>query len=280
MNIKEAIEYGRCQLIENNIIDSPKLDVKLLLEYILNKSSSWMFIHDNVNLSTEDENKYLSLIKRRCLGEPIAYIIGHRDFWNLTLECDPCTLIPQPDTEILVETTLNVISNKSKILDLGTGTGAIALALKSENPRLIVEGCDFIDEIILLARRNAKKNKLDVNFFKSDWFSNVNSIYDVIVSNPPYIAEFDKHLKIGDVRFEPSTALISKSNGIHDLKHIISNAPFFLNNKGILLVEHGFDQGNMVRNLFLENNYNSINTIKDYGGNERVTYGYKTSQSI
>jgi release factor glutamine methyltransferase len=190
----------------------------------------------------------------------------------LSLKVNDSTLIPRPDTEILVETALSYCSPQSSILDLGTGTGAIILALASELPNTTCFAVDFNGQAVALASENARSlNINNVTFKQSNWFENVDAKFDVIVSNPPYIDENDKHLKQGDVRFEPLSALVAKDNGLSDIALIATQAPQYFNKKGVLIVEHGFEQGGAVRELFTSLNYDDIKTIKDYGDNERIT---------
>ena len=212
------------------------------------------------------------------------------EFWSLNLEVSEDTLIPRPDTETLVEQAIELVKRQKKrphfdetlkILDLGTGTGAIALALTAElqnwcdknTIKLNVVGVDRIAEAVALAKRNAVRNNLpQVEFLHSDWFSALEGRkFDIIVSNPPYIDKHDEHLAQGDVRFEPLSALVAEEQGYADLRFLIENAPHFLNPQGWLLLEHGWQQGEKVRSIFAENLWRDIATVRDYGDNERVT---------
>ena len=233
--------------------------------------------------------KLTALLDRRLKGEPIAYILGEKEFWSLPLNVSEGTLIPRPDTEILVEKALQIALEKLeenpphfRILDLGTGTGAIALALASElfpicqkkAMQLDVIGVDLMPEVVKLAQSNAEKNKLKVQFLQSRWFEHVEGQFDIIVSNPPYIDETDEHLFQGDVRFEPRSALVAGENGLADLRHLIECATVHLKDNGYLLLEHGWKQGEEVRSIFWQNHWQGVATIRDYGDNERVTLGY------
>ena len=201
------------------------------------------------------------------------------------------TLIPRPDTEILVEKALQIALDKLqenpphfRILDLGTGTGPIALALASElssicqkqQTSLEIIGVDLMPDVVALAQSNAERNKLNVQFLQSRWFENIIGQFDLIVSNPPYIDERDEHLRQGDVRFEPLSALVANDAGYADLRHIIELAPSYLNSNGALLLEHGWQQGEKVRSIFLENHWEMVETVRDYGDNERITLGFWT----
>jgi len=207
----------------------------------------------------------------------------------LPLNVSKGTLIPRPDTEILVEKALQIALEKLqenlprfRILDLGTGTGAIALALASElSPicqkrqiSLDIIGVDLMPDVVELAQSNAERNKLNVKFLQSRWFENITGKFDLIVSNPPYIDAQDEHLRQGDVRFEPLSALVANDAGYADLRHIIELAPSYLNSNGALLLEHGWQQGEKVRSIFLENHWEMVETVRDYGDNERVTLGF------
>ena len=233
--------------------------------------------------------KLTALLDRRLSCEPIAYILGEKEFWSLPLNVSKGTLIPRPDTEILVEKALQIALEKLqknpphlRILDLGTGTGAIALALASElssicqkrQISLEIIGVDLMPDVVALAQFNAERNKLNVKFLQSRWFENITGKFDLIVSNPPYIDAQDEHLRQGDVRFEPLSALVANDTGYADLRHIIELAPSYLNSNGVLLLEHGWQQGEKVRSIFQENHWEMVETVRDYGDNERVTLGF------
>ena len=222
------------------------------------------------------------LLNRRVDGEPVAYLIGEQGFWTLNLKVTPATLIPRPETELLVESVLaNAQATHAqvadlKLLDLGTGSGAIALALASEQPGWQVTAVDYSQEALVVAQDNGRNHKLsNVNFLRSDWFSAlaVSQKFDVIVSNPPYIDERDPHLSQGDVRFEPSTALVAPNNGLADIETIARSAPKFLNANGWLLFEHGYDQGDAAVSLLQQLGFRNVRCVQDFGGRDRVTQG-------
>ena len=230
-------------------------------------------------LTTEQTKQFHELLSRRKNGEPIAHIIGQREFWSLSFDVNNSTLIPRPDTELLVETVLELFSgDKSETLryclDLGTGTGVIALALANEKKSWNILGVDQSPAAIELAEKNRQKFQLEnVELKISNWFSNIdNQQFDVIVSNPPYIDPQDPHLFQGDLRFEPLTALIADEKGLADIKHIIHHAKKYLISPGWLVLEHGYDQAEAAQNLLIENGYSNIQTRKDYGENDRVTF--------
>ncbi|WP_394220793.1 peptide chain release factor N(5)-glutamine methyltransferase [Alteromonas gracilis] len=276
MRIDQALAWAIHQLEGG---ESPSVDAKVLLANILDKSQTYLFTWPDKTLDAAQKAQFETAISRRKLGEPVAYITGKRDFWTLSLFTSPHTLIPRPDTEILVEQVLNWANqhqhNALSICDLGTGTGAIALALASELPNASVIGVDFQGDAVDLATRNAKANGItNARFVQSDWFTALEGrTFDIIVSNPPYIDETSPYLKEGDVRFEPITALTSGEHGLEDIKLITDNAPHFLNKHGLLAFEHGFDQGDDVKALLVAKGFVSVETVKDYGNNDRVTLG-------
>ena len=254
--------------------ETARLDVECLLCYVLSCTSAYLRTWPDKLLSPEQLSYFESLLTRRQKGEPIAHICGTRAFWTLDLLVTPDTLIPRPDTEILVEQILDLeLPKDARILDLGTGTGAIALSLASERPAWQVTATDFLPDIVSLAQRNAKKHQLaNTHIFQSDWFSQIpQERFDLIVSNPPYIDPDDKHLVEGDVRFEPVSALIANNKGLADIEHIIQEAKHYLKKDAWLVLEHGYDQAESVQSLFKLAGYHAIKTIKDYGQQDRMT---------
>lgn len=269
--------------------EDAKIDINVMLSHITGKNKAQIFAFPDSELNEYELKKLSDFLIRRVKGEPIAYILGEKEFWSLPLNVSEGTLIPRPDTEILVEKALQIALEKLeenpphfRILDLGTGTGAIALALASElspicqkkHIQLDVIGVDLMPEVVKLAQSNAEKNQLKVQFLQSRWFENIEGQFDIIVSNPPYIDETDEHLFQGDVRFEPRSALVAGENGLADLRHLIEHAPGHLKDNGYLLLEHGWKQGEEVRSIFWQNHWQGVATIRDYGDNERVTLGY------
>jgi len=257
------------------VSDSPKLDLELLLCAVLDKSRSYLFTWPDRTLSEEQQHQLEQHIARRLNGEPVAHIVGHTGFWTLQLAVSPDTLIPRPETELLVELALDRLpASGGRIADLGTGTGAIALALASERPDLDVTGCDRIDAAVALAERNRKNLALtNVHFVQGSWFEPLVGRFGLIASNPPYIDPEDPHLSQGDVRFEPDSALVADDKGMADIDHIARTAPSFLEPGGWLLFEHGYDQGPASAALLRELGYSDVETVKDYGERDRVTLG-------
>ncbi|RUO25333.1 peptide chain release factor N(5)-glutamine methyltransferase [Aliidiomarina minuta] len=270
----KAIQYARTQIAQGGS-ESALLDAQLLLQHILGCDRQWLYMHPEHPMTDTEWDSYRELVERRRKGEPIAYILGQREFWSLTLDVNATTLIPRPDTERLVEAALALdLPHTAKVLELGTGTGAIALALASERPEWQIDAVDYSAQAVQLAQGNGKRLKLpQVTVFQSDWFSEVKQTdYDLIISNPPYIAAEDMHLEQGDLRYEPHSALVAADKGFADLDHIISCSRGYLKAQSWVMVEHGFAQGAKVREIFTEKGYKKVNTLTDYANLDRVTY--------
>lgn len=256
--------------------ETPKLDAVVLLGHITNRSRAFLMAFSETELTESELTQLEQALARRAGGEPIAYIVGYKEFWSLPIQISQETLIPRPDTEKLVEMALHYLpSMPSEILDLGTGTGAIALAIAHERPDCLVLGVDKLKSVVALAKQNADRLSLyNAHFMQSDWFKSIKrKKYAMIVSNPPYIDGIDRHLTQGDVRYEPRSALVSGEQGLQDIKLIIEGATLYLAQYGWLLLEHGYEQGQAVRQLFEFNGYQLVQTVEDYAGKERVTLG-------
>ena len=279
MQIGECLKQATQQL--KNSLDLPpteaSVEANLLLQHVLNVNRAWLIAHEKDVLTTHQKAELETLIQRRLNGEPIAYILGFREFYGLLLKTTPATLIPRPDTETLVEAALAKIPQDSNfnILDLGTGTGAVALAIASQRSQAKVTAVDASLEALEIATENTQTlNIKNVHLIQSDWFAQLpNEKFDVIVSNPPYIAENDEHLKQGDLRFEPITALASGQDGLDDIRKIIQAAPQYLNSKGWLMLEHGYDQTEKVAELLKQHGFNQVSHAPDLSGTLRVTLG-------
>ncbi|CAG0981671.1 Release factor glutamine methyltransferase [Methylophilaceae bacterium] len=254
-----------------------RLEARLLLQDILGVNHAWLLSHENDALEDQAGIAFQSLLTRRLSGEPMAHILGRREFFGLDLGVTANTLIPRPDTETLVEAALQRIPQNApcKVLDLGTGTGAIALAIASRRPHAEVLAVDFSETALQVAIDNAARLGIsNVRFLQSNWFSGVaGQIFDIIVSNPPYIAAGDIHLTRGDLRFEPLSALVSGDDGLDDIWHIIAATPQHLNQNGWLLLEHGYDQAERVAGLMRQHHFLEIGHTKDLAQIPRVTFG-------
>ncbi len=256
--------------------ESPRRDAEILLGHVTGKARTYILAFGETELTADQLARLESLLARRKTGEPVAHLVGEREFWSLPLYVSAATLIPRPDTECLVEQALaRLPATPARILDLGTGTGAIALALASERPDCQVTAVDVMPDAVALAQRNLERLALpNVTVLHSSWFTALADLqFEMIVSNPPYIDEADPHLAEGDVRFEPLSALVAADHGLADLSHIITQSRHHLVRGGWLLLEHGWTQGEAVRTLFLQAGYDLVETCRDYGGNERLTAG-------
>jgi release factor glutamine methyltransferase len=279
--IEQAVATGIKQLVSTS--PSAKVDAQLLLCFVLDKNTTHLFTWPEKVLESTQQHAFLQLIERRKAGEPVAYLTGERGFWTLNLKTNSATLIPRADTECLVEHALATVEQaKAKVLDLGTGTGAIALSLATEKPGWTVHACDFSTDAVELAKLNlaqVKRDGFDVNVSieHSDWFEAYEqqhmASFDLIVSNPPYIDSQDCHLEEGDLRFEPKTALVAQNQGYADIFTIIEQAGRFLKPVGWLMIEHGAMQGAQVRQCFEQRHFSQVETIKDLAQNERFTVG-------
>ncbi|SEK35813.1 [protein release factor]-glutamine N5-methyltransferase [Colwellia chukchiensis] len=274
MTIRQLVAYGQQQLLPHS--DSAKLDTELLICFVMNKSRSYLLTWPEQQLSAAEYQHLARLLQRRRQGEPIAYLVQQAEFWSLPLQVSNATLIPRPDTELLVELVLaHHQGNSISCLDLGTGTGAIALALASEQPDWQITAIDYSHDAVKLAQDNASRLAMTrVSIYQSHWFEQVPTTarFDVIVSNPPYIDENDHHLELGDVRYEPKSALVAADNGLADIKAIASQARSYLNCGGYLYLEHGYQQGSSVQQILADLGFSHIETKRDYNDNERVTF--------
>ena len=259
------------------VSESAQLDAEVLLCHCLNKNRSFLRAWPEHQPSTNQINQFEELILQRQQGTPVAYLIGKREFWSREFTVGPDVLIPRPDTELLIELSLDLLpENKPcKIIDLGTGSGILAITLAAERSLATVIATDISEAALNTARHNAKQLKINnVRFLSSHWFDTIpEQDFDLVISNPPYIADNDPHLQQGDVRFEPKTALISDEKGLKDIRLIAEQARQHLKLGGHLLVEHGYDQQTEVQAIFTQLNYRQVVTHHDLSGNPRVTSG-------
>ena len=266
----------RVAIAELSESESPRRDAEILLEHVTGKARTFILAFGETALTADQHAQLSALLSRRKAGEPVAHLTGEREFWSLPLYVSAATLIPRPDTECLVEHALaRLPATACRILDLGTGTGAIALALASERPDCQVTAVDVMPDAVALALRNvARLGFNNVKIQQSSWFDAlVGHQFDMIVSNPPYIDERDPHLSQGDVRFEPLTALVAAEEGLADIAHIVTVSRQYLTAGGWLLIEHGWTQAEAVHALFTQAGYERVETCQDYGGNDRLTLG-------
>lgn len=253
--------------------DSPRLDAELLLAYVLRRDRAYLYSYPESLLPTDQRDHFHALLQRRQQGEPLAYLTGHKEFWSLPLSITPQVLIPRPETELLVELALGCFAREQsiKVADLGTGSGAIALALAHERPHWRITATDISTSALEIARSNAQTLG-NVRFLSGHWFVPLHAQrLHLITSNPPYIDRHDPHLQQPELRHEPQQALVSANHGLGDIMHIIDNAPQHLLAGGFLILEHGFDQGNVVRKRLKHRGFSAIDTRHDLAGHERAT---------
>ena len=254
-----------------------RIDAEILLLHVLGKPRSWLIAHADDVLDMDVQTAYASLVERRVAGEPVAYIIGRRGFWLFELEVTPATLIPRPETELLVELALARLPHDTGavVADLGTGSGAIALAIAHERPHARVIATDASADALAVAQRNARGLDIgNVTFTQGDWLTPLaGQRFNLIVSNPPYIEATDPHLGQGDLRFEPSAALASGSDGLDAIRRIVDDAREHLEVGGWLLFEHGWNQGELARALLLAAGYTEVMTAQDLEHRDRVSGG-------
>lgn len=254
-----------------------RIEAQSLMQHVLGVSRAWLLAHDDATLVPAQQSDYEKLLQRRLHGEPLAYILGEREFFGLTFKVTPDTLIPRPETELLVELALERLPPRQpfRVLDLGTGSGAVALSIAHARPAASVLACDISSAALAVARENAQRlNLRNAAFAQSDWYAALERRrFDLIVSNPPYVAENDPHLQRGDLRFEPPSALASGRDGLDDIRHIVAHARARLEPGGWLLLEHGYDQAGAVRELLRAAGFGDIFSARDLAGIERSSGG-------
>jgi len=276
--IKQLLADGAHALVDSESEnDSARLDAEILLALTLQKPRTWLYTWPEHIPSLPEQHMYLDLLRRRQSGEPVAYLTHRREFFGLELKINHHVLVPRPETETLVQCVLDVLADNSaaRIADLGTGSGAVALALASQKTQARIVATDASSDALALARENAERLGIDnVTFMAGDWLAPLSGLtFDLIASNPPYIAEDDPHLSRDGVRFEPKPALVSGKDGLDAIRQLVTESPACLETGGWLMIEHGFDQGEAVRGLFTQAGFVDVKTHRDLGGNERVTIG-------
>jgi release factor glutamine methyltransferase len=266
MTIGDALRDGR--------LDAA--DVRALLRHVIGCNEAWLISHRDRLLSTQERETYATLCARRAMGEPVAYLTGEREFFSLAFKLTPAVLIPRPETELLVETALECIPAAAilRVLDLATGSACVAIAIAKHRPRAQVTATDVSPAALAIARANAATHGVNIELLESDWFAALpGRRFDLIVTNPPYVAEGDPHLAAGDLRFEPRIALVAGPAGLDCIESIVKQAPHYIVAGGWLLFEHGHDQGACSRALLTAAGYEDIITRRDLASVERVSGG-------
>jgi release factor glutamine methyltransferase len=256
--------------------DSARLDAEVLLCHVLDRPRAWLFAHGDDPVDEDGRSRFEALLDRRATGEPVAYLVESREFWSLPFEVTPDVLIPRPETELLVEAALRCLpaDKATRAVDLGTGSGAISIAIAHERPLCEVHATEVHEAALAVARRNGERLAPGrVIFHLGSWLEPLSGRFDVIVSNPPYVAADDPHLSEGDCRYEPAGALTPGGDGLAAIREIASNALEYLEPGGWLLLEHGHDQGAAVRGMLENDGYREIATLRDLAGLDRVTGG-------
>lgn len=253
-----------------------KTEAQWILQHVLGVNRAYLFTHNDRTLADPQTMQCEAIAMRRCFGQPLAYILGYTEFYGYRLQVTPAVLIPRADTELLVDLALTRLPTQraAQVLDLGTGSGAIAIAIAAECPSAQVTALDACQAALAVAQDNICAHRLAITVKHSNWFNNLApQRFDMIVSNPPYIVDNDPHLQQTSLPFEPQAALTSGKDGLDDIRIIIAQAPNWLNNGGWLLFEHGYHQGQSVRDLFIQAGFTQIATHQDLGQQDRVTLG-------
>ena len=276
--VRSTLQSAAQQLKDSSEIETDadcNLEAEILLCHVLEKDRSWLYAWPEHELAAEQQAGFEKLLERRLKGEPVSYITGHREFWGINLVVTSDTLIPRPETELLVETALSCVTQPdANVLELGTGTGAITAALAYENPGWQFLVTDKDPKTLKIAEKNLQKYEKRSHTQISDWFEDlIPEPFDLVISNPPYIEEQDSHLQQGDLRFEPRHALASGPDGLDDIRIITQSCKAYLKSGGFLILEHGYNQGTAVPELFQTAGLRNIQTIRDLSGHDRLTIG-------
>ena len=255
----------------------PHLELRILLAHALGMTRTELAANADLRVPADSADRFRRLVERREAGEPIAYLVGSREFYSLDFEVSPDVLIPRPETELVVDAVLDIVrgfDGRVAVLDLGTGSGAIAVAVGRNQPRASVAAVDVEAAALRVAAANARRHRVDVELVRSDWYEALDGRpFDVIASNPPYVAAADAHLATGDVRFEPRSALVGGDDGLEAIRRIVAGARAHLTERGRLVFEHGYDQGEAARQLMRSAGFVDVRTLRDLAGHERVCAG-------
>lgn len=271
MTIEEALQWAKTQLAAS---PTARMDSEVLLCHVLQCQPLRFITHPQQKLTLQQQQQFSILLEQRQQGLPVAHLTGARGFWTLDLAVNQHTLIPRPDTELLVSLVLDKLQPGMRVADLGTGSGAIALAIKSDCPDIWMLATDYSENALKMAKHNADKNHLSVHFVRGQWLTAIQQqSLDIIVSNPPYIRADDPHLTQGDLRFEPLSALASGADGLEDIRQLVQQSAEILKSHGWLMVEHGYDQSSAVQAIFQQNGFTDIQAHRDYGQQDRVVIG-------
>lgn len=276
------VQDGRAlQTAQSLTVQEARSEVQILLQHTLQADRAWLLAHPEHELDTGQTAAYRALLQRRLAGEPIAYILGEREFFGLKFKVTPATLIPRPETELLVELAMRHLPQGGHVLDLGTGSGIIALSIAHARPDVEVTAVDASATALAVAHENAQRlNIRNASFEQSDWFSALSGQrFDLVVANPPYIAEADPHLQQGDLRFEPFSALAAGADGLDDIRCIIAQACTHITPGGWLLLEHGYDQAAAVRGMLQRAGHAEVFSARDLAGIERVSVGRRMGEA-
>lgn len=275
IDLKSALRNAALRLMKAS--PTPQLDAEILLCHVLKKNRAYLYAHGEQILETSSYQLFDSLIAKRFEGMPVAYLTHEREFWSLPLYVTSDTLIPRPETELLIELALQLINKKQNcsVLELGTGTGAISIALATEKPQWKILAADISKPALCVAKKNIERHQTNnITLIQSNWFQAIsNQTFDLIISNPPYLAEHDPHQHQGDLRFEPKQALVSGQDGLDDIKKIIKASRNYLVPGGLLLLEHGYNQANDVTKYFIREEYHQVRSWQDTAGLDRVSAG-------
>ncbi|AUZ85731.1 peptide chain release factor N(5)-glutamine methyltransferase [Methylophaga nitratireducenticrescens] len=275
MTLQEALQWARLQLVTSPTLRS---DSDSLLCHVLQCSPSRLIGYPEQQLTAQQQQQFVSLIEQRRQGIPIAHLTGSRGFWSLDIGVNQHTLIPRPDTELLVSLALEKVQPGMRVADLGTGSGAIALSIRSERKDIWILAMDYSFNALKIAKQNAEDNQLPLLFFRGRWLEAMQpGSLDIIVSNPPYIPSDDPHLTLGDLCFEPITALASGKDGLDDIRQLVRQSALVLKSNGWLIVEHGYEQSLAVQRLFEQSGFTEVQAFQDYGRRDRVVIGKRSA---